>query len=243
MTVLLIVLLLLLPAWAVLLLGGFVFGKPDAPRLRRMPTWTRLASSLVLATAAWLWYALALAYPLPAAPWVLLLALGMTAGLLGDLFMAGRLGVAQPVLGGIAAFGLGHLAYIAALLGAGALAGLGAPGLRWGAWALWLVFGAAGWYVVVWRGQTHTAIHIAACGYVLLLASTAGVATGLALQSSLYVPVTFGAALFLLSDLLLAAELFNGMRFPLLGDLIWLTYGPAQALIVYGAAAALVLGR
>jgi hypothetical protein len=52
------------------------------------------------------------------------------------------------------------------------------------------------------------------------------------------VPLAIGAALFLLSDLILAGELFSGLKFPLIGDVIWLTYGPAQALIVYAAGAA-----
>jgi hypothetical protein len=241
MAPLLVLLLLLLVVWAILLLGGFMFGKPDADRTRRMPTWTRLGSSLALALAAWVWCALALTQAHAAAAlWLLLIALGMSLGLLGDLFMAGLIRAAQPVLGGIAAFGVGHLAYIAALLGIGQFLGLGAAGTRWGAWGVWLLGGLVGWYLVVWRGHPHTLIHRAALGYVLLLASTAGVATGLGLQASAFMPVAVGAALFLLSDLILAAELFNGLRFPLIGDLVWLTYGPAQVLIVFGTGFALL---
>ncbi|MBI5669683.1 MAG: hypothetical protein HZC41_16925 [Chloroflexi bacterium] len=36
-----------------------------------------------------------------------------------------------------------------------------------------------------------------------------------------------------MSDLILAGELFSGINFPLIGDVMWLTYGPAQMLIVY----------
>ena len=36
----------LLVLWAVLLFGGFVFGRPDA-RGRRMPRWARIALSLI----------------------------------------------------------------------------------------------------------------------------------------------------------------------------------------------------
>ena len=50
-----------------------------------------------------------------------------------------------------------------------------------------------------------------------------------------------GAALFLASDLILAAQLFNDLRFPLISDVVWLTYGPAQMLIVYSAGTALAL--
>jgi hypothetical protein len=99
----------------------------------------------------------------------------------------------------------------------------------------WLLVGLVGWYLVVFRGQEVTMLHWAALPYALLLASTAGFATGLALQSSHFVPLALGAALFLLSDLILAGELFSGLKFPLIGDVIWLTYGPGQALIVYAA--------
>ena len=235
MTPLLFALLLL---WGALLLGGFVFGRPDKAGTRRMPTWTRLGSSAVLAIAAWVWY-LGSSHQ-PAAIWLLLIAIGMTLGLLGDLCMAHLVPLSQPVLGGIAAFGLGHLAYIAALLGAGTLTGHIAAGPRWGAWGVWVLAGVVAWYFVMWRGKPHTIVHRASLGYVVLLASTAGVATGLAVQAVAFAPVALGAALFLLSDLILAAEQFNGVRFPLIGDLVWLTYGPAQALIVYGTALALV---
>ncbi len=40
-------------------------------------------------------------------------------------------------------------------------------------------------------------------------------------------PATFGGALFLASDLILAGQLFSALSFPLIGDVIWLTYGPA----------------
>lgn len=66
-----------------------------------------------------------------------------------------------------------------------------------------------------------------------LLASTSGFATGLALQRGEFIPVAVGAALFLLSDLLLAAQLFNDVRFYLIDDVVWLLYGPAQMLIVF----------
>jgi hypothetical protein len=92
------------------------------------------------------------------------------------------------------------------------------------------------------RGHAPTLLHWAALPYALLLASTAGFATGLALQDSTFLLLALGAALFLLSDLILAAQLFNHLQFPLIGDVIWLTYGPAQMLIVYTLGRALLLG-
>ena len=121
--------------------------------------------------------------------------------------------------------------------------GLGDP-RRWIALAVWLLIGLVGWYFVVYRGagatgEGVTIIHWIALPYALLLATTAGVATGLALADSGFLLLALGAALFLLSDLILAGDMFSGLSFPLIGDVIWLTYGPAQMLIVYSAATVL----
>jgi hypothetical protein len=221
--------------WAAFLFGGFVFGTADPDKTRRMPTWTRLASSLVLVVAAWVWLAV------NRNSYTLLIAIGMTLGFIGDLFMARLLPVKEPVLGGMAAFGLGHVAYIATFLLLGKQAGLDAAVARYGSWLVWLFVGAVGWYVVVFRGQKPTTLHYAALPYALLLASTAAFATALALQQPNFIPLVIGTALFLLSDLILAAQLFNHAYFPLIGDVIWLTYGPAQALIVYSVVTATAL--
>jgi uncharacterized membrane protein YhhN len=230
-------LLAALIAWAIFLFGGFLFGQRNAEGTARMPAWTRMASSFTLVVAAWLWFAFA--RETSVGGYALLIAVGMTLGFLGDLFLAPVFPITQPVLAGIATFGLGHVAYLVALLTFANAHGLYAPAPRWIALAVWLLIGAAGWYLVVFRGQKATALHWAALLYALLLASLAGVATGLALQSALFIPLAVGAALFLLSDLILAGELFAGLSFPLIGDVIWLTYGPAQALIVYSVASAL----
>ncbi|HEX2913584.1 MAG TPA: lysoplasmalogenase [Chloroflexia bacterium] len=216
----------LLAAWAGLLFGGFIFGRPDSENFRRMPGWTRLLSSLALVMAAWSWFIFLRETPLEL--YTLLIALGMTLGFAGDLFMA-----ANIVLGGIGSFGLGHVAYILAMLQYENDRALVATTPRFGAWSIWVAIGLAGWYLAVFRGQKSGVLHWAALPYATLLASTAGVATGLALQDGAFWSLAVGGALFLLSDLLIAANLFNGLRFRLLGDLIWLTYGPAQALIVF----------
>lgn len=228
----------LLVLWAALLFGGFLFGRPtDLQKTGRIPTWARIASSLVLVVASWSWYLFSITTP--AASFGLLLALGMTLGFLGDLFMAHLLPLSPPELGGMTSFGLGHVAYIGGILLFAGQQGLDAPGPRWGAWLMWLLFGAVGWYIVVFRRHIPTMLHYAALPYALLLASTAGFATGLALQAPGFGPLAIGAALFLISDLIIAAQLFNKLHFPLIRDAIWLTYGPAQALIVYAVAAAL----
>jgi len=230
-------LIALLVLWGVLLFGGFLFGHLDPERIRRMPAWTRMASSLALVIAAWSAYIFA--RETEAGSYALLIALGMSFGFIGDLLMARWLSLKNHVIGGIAAFGLGHIAYIAALVSYGNQAGLDARAPRWGALAVWLVAGVIGWYVVVLRNHKPTLLHRAALPYTLLLSSTAGFAAGLALQSSAFMPLALGAALFLLSDLILAARLFNNLRFYLIDDVVWLLYGPAQMLIVYSVGSAL----
>ncbi len=228
--------------WALLLFGGFLLGVPNAARTRRMPTWTRMLSSLTLVVAAWSWYGFTRTGA--AGSYALLIAIGMTFGFCGDVFMARLLPVPQHVLWGMGAFGLGHIAYIAAFLRLGDQLGLNAAGPRWGAWIVWLLIGLAGWYFAVYRGQHATVLHKAALPYALLLANTAGLATGLAVQNPAFAPLALGAGLFLASDLILAAHLFSGICFRLIDDVVWLAYGPAQALIVYSVGAAMgVLGQ
>ena len=209
-----------------------------------MPAWTRLLSSAVLVLAGWSWYAFA--RESAGAPFVLLIAAGMSLGFLGDLYMAQLLGGGDAyVLKGMSAFGLGHVAYIAGLLWFGNHYGLTAPGPRWGAWAAWLLLGSVAWYLVIYRPVRRLRpLHWAALPYTLLLSSTAGCAFGLALQAPYLVPLAAGAILFLLSDTILAAHLFNNVHFFLVDDVIWLTYGPGQMLIVYAAGNALrLVGR
>ena len=227
----------LLVFWAALLLGGFLFGASGADVKRRMPVWTRMGSSATLVLAAWSWFRFGRGSS--AVGFALLVAVGMTCGMAGDLFMAKVLPASNHTLAGIGAFALGHVAYIGACLSFATALGLDAGRALFGAWAAWLLVGLLGWYLVVFRGQRATFLHWAALPYSLLLASTAGFAAGLALQEPTFVLMAVGAGLFLVSDLILAGGLFAGRRFNLMDDVVWLTYGPAQMLIVYSIGSAL----
>ena len=212
--------------------GALLFGSTER-RQMAMATHLRLGSSLTLVVAAWSWYLVARATP-AVALFALLVALGMTLGFLGDLLLADALSIPQGFLAGMAAFALGHLAYITAILSQ-------TPQVQWAVEGFALLVGLAGWYLVVFRGGKDVMIlRWAALPYALLLATTAGLALGLAIQTSAFLPLAFGAALFLLSDLLVAGEQFGNVRFPHIGDAVWLTYGPAQMLIVYAVNSALV---
>lgn len=232
----------LLILWAIFLFGGFLFGKLNDDQTHRIPRWARMASSFTLVIAAWSWFAFADVFP---KSYSLLLAIGMTLGFIGDLFMAKLIPFKDYVLGGIGSFGLGHIAYIIAFINIGNERNLffGDENSRRNTLLVWWIIALVSWYFVVFRGQKPSLLHYAALPYGLLLATTAGLATGLATQESAFIPLAIGTALFLLSDFTLAAQLFNGLHFKMIGDVVWLTYGPAQMLIVYSVASVLALGN
>ncbi len=252
---------LFLILWAVFLFGGFIFGKLCDDRSRRMPAWTRMASSLMLVFTAWeLWWVVSTnqnaIYGDAAQTWLIigvndtftfLIAVGMTLGFIGDLFMAGWIGGEPNPMGGIGAFGLGHIAYITGMIHYAN--GFGLHGeARLYMWIVCALIGVIGWLIAVYIGAKRQKIHIgklhyAALIYALLLSSTLGVAAGLALFQTGFIVVAVGAALFLTSDLIIAARLFNKAHFMLIDDVVWLTYGPAQAMIVTGATFAFLFQR
>jgi uncharacterized membrane protein YhhN len=226
-------LLALLAIWAALLVGSVIAPWAALSKHSNQATRLRLASSAILVIAAWSWYLAARDTPHVAA-FALLVALGMTFGFLGDLLLAEILPLKHSFLAGIGAFAGGHIVYIAAILSV-------TPHVQSTLEGIALLIGLVGWYLVVLRGPDAGLLRWAALPYALLLATTAGLAAGLATQAGAFVPLAVGAALFLISDLLVAGERFGGMRFPHVRDAIWLTYGPAQMLIVYAVNSALVV--
>jgi uncharacterized membrane protein YhhN len=197
-----------------------------------MPRWTRLASSFVLVIAAWSIAFFSDEDGMSFRGWI---AVGMTLGFVGDLFMAQVFPLKQYVIGGMAAFGLGHIAYIGAFLGIVSSVSALPFVIMW-------IIAAVLWGFVVYqparRQQTVNVIHFIALPYALLLATTAGAAINAAQMLDEWQAIlpVIGALLFLVSDLILAAELFSGAKFRWINDVVWLTYGPAQMLIVYGSA-------
>lgn len=225
----------LLILWAALLFGGFIFNS-SIDETRRMPAWTRMGSSATLVVAALSWYAFA--RNTPAAGYALLVAVGMAFGFLGDLLLSGVLPGGSRFIAGLISFAIGHVFYITAMVRFAAAAGLTSAAPRWGSLVVWLLIAVVAWYWVVWRGAVVSGIapgivHWLALPYAILLATTTAVAMSLAIQDGRFIPLAIGATLFLLSDLILAGGRFSGLSFPLIGDVIWLTYGPAQMLIVY----------
>lgn len=197
-----------------------------------MPLWTRLLSSFMLVIAAWLWFATAQHSVLHR--YAAAIAIGMSLGFLGDIFMARILKLPRYLLWGMLTFGLGHLFYITAFWGMVEKFAFGFDPRAIGVTLFWLLLGLSGWYFAVIRKQEQVqGLHIAALAYALLLCTTAAAATLLALQAPVFLFSAIGAALFLLSDLILSVRLFRQTHFYLINDVVWLLYGPAQAMIVY----------
>lgn len=198
----------------------------------------RLGSSVVLVLAGCAWSQLL--RDTAVARYTRLVAWGITLGAMGDFFMADLMSfipLPSPVLGGMASFGLGHLCYIAACFHARQVTGLTSSRAMWRSIAVWQVISAVGWFLVVFLStQESTRILVwPALPYSQLLAGTAGVATGLAVQNGRFRVLAVGAALFLISDLVLAWGMFRG-TFPFRTEAVWSTYGGGQMMIVYAIA-------
>jgi hypothetical protein len=239
-----IVFILLWLAWSAFLAAAIVFGNiGDNGHASWFATAARMGSSVVLVVSGWL--AFGLWRNSTSGRFAACIALGMTLGAIGDFFNAGLLEfvpIGDPVLGGIAAFALGHVAYITGFVGLAWRDGLTNRRAMLRAILAWQVVGLVGWYFVAAQGSDARAVVGPALPYSLLLAGTAGVTSGLALQDRRFIWPAVGGALFLASDLILAFELFRG-PFTHQTECVWLTYGPGQMLIVFSTMIATAQSR
>ena len=197
--------------------------------------WIRHAGGVPSLAGSWLKtgsvVALALAGAMAGAPW--LIVAGLALGSLGD-FALSRVGQGW-FLAGMGAFGLGHLAYALAFAGAEP-ASWRLEGPLWQLAALGLLLVST----EAWLAPRTGALRWPVRGYVLVIG-----AMGLAALMLPPLPgagwLRFGAALFILSDLLLALQLFvlAGTAWTRgLARIVWPVYWGAQALILLGGAAA-----
>ncbi len=221
----------LLTLWAGLLALGLWGGKflPNALQVLS-GTWGRMGSSITLVILGLLAIQQA---PRPLKSYTKLIAAGMFLGTVGDFFNADlfKFITSQGTIGAIIAFGIGHLLYIAAIVGrlrANRPLNLQSTLI---AISVWQLIGLLSWYLIVYQGQKSRELVWPALGYCLLLAGTTGFATALAVRMSRTWLLALGASLFLLSDLLLAIGMFRG-SYPFRSEAVWLTYGPGQMLIV-----------
>ena len=181
---------------------------------------------------------LALAVVLAAAgggAWFWLVPLSLALGALGDLCLA--LKGERLFLAGVGAFGLGHLAYTGGfLLRSGALGFDGVSGAEGLALAVLLALLVS---TEVWLAPRTGGLRGPVRGYVALI-GLMGVAAVLLPDAPGQGVLRAGAALFILSDLMLAVEMFvardPGLRRGL-ALALWPAYWGGQALIAWGALA------
>lgn len=163
---------------------------------------------------------LALAGERAGAPAAVVAGLGL--GALGDFWLSR--GGDRAFLAGMGAFGAGHLAYAAAFVAAGAAM----PGHAWLA-----ALGVLGLWAMLWLAPRAGALVWPVRGYILVILAMAALAAGLADHGL----ARAGAAAFVLSDLILAVELFvlrDERRKRIAQRVLWPLYWGAQAAILWG---------
>lgn len=225
----------LLVCWIILLVGSLLIDFGGRTRRNRIPLTARMAMSVVLAVAALvLWRTETAGTTL--ADYGLLVFLGMTFGLVGDLVMAKVIPTPNRVIFGMLAFGVGHLCYIAAFIGLGqGIDQSFAVGLA-ASWLVYSLVSALLWYTLIRQPARGRALNVGTLVYALLLASMGAAAMALALQDVRLLPLALGGLLFIASDMFVGSELMRGTSFRSIGDVIWTTYTVAQFLIVYSTA-------
>lgn len=172
--------------------------------------------------------------------WFWLIPLGLAFGALGDLLLA--LGGVRRFLAGVAAFGLGHLAYVGGLLWRSGELGFDGLSLV----ETVVLGGLAGLLASteLWLAPRTGELRQPVRGYVVLI-GLMGVAAVLLPAHPGQGVLRLGAGLFVLSDLLLALQLFvvkdQGLRRGL-ALALWPAYWTGQALIAWGALGYAALG-
>lgn len=221
-----------------LLAGGLILGRPNEEQTGRLPRALRMLLSAILAVAALLgWQGGATGTPVQ---WyATFIFLGMAAGSIGDWIMAGLIPVPQRLIGGMAAFGLGHLSYIAALLNLTIRSERGSNCARTLAVAVMLSISAWGWNAHVSNPDRSKLINVCSLFYALLIGVMCALAIAVAVCDTHYVALAAGSLLFLTSDFVWGNWVIRGHFWKCVNDAIWATYVCGQLLIVYSVAAAL----
>lgn len=220
---------------------AYALGRPDPAATGRMIPWLQRSTSAMLALAAITLAALAPPASV-ARPYATLIAVGMSLSFIADLIMAAIIRVPNRVLGGMAVFGLAHLAYLAALLMLDRALALDArtPMLVWS--GAFLLVAVVFWRLAVDTPQAPGALRAGALGYLVLLATMTGAAWGVATRAPGLWMLAVGALLFFSSDAVLGNQIFRANNWRGVGDVVWATYIVGQAGIVCSAYPALLMG-
>ncbi|MBI5032396.1 MAG: lysoplasmalogenase [Chloroflexi bacterium] len=205
----------------------------DANATGRLPRIVRMLLSFSLVVAAFeIWFGGA--KQATYAQWV---AFGMLASFIGDLIMAKLIPLPNRLIGGMIAFGIAHVFYITAYVGAsvesldrwivGLVVGLG----------FYAVISIGGWFALIRNPQKDRATNIGALVYGMLVGTMAAFALGLAsaLGGGFWLTAV-GGLLFIVSDFIIGITDIRGIKIKNANDWIWLTYVAGQAGIIYAGA-------
>jgi len=215
--------------WVLAYVLGMVIGKARPDRWRRFSPVGKVVMMLsALAVALVGWTAITpRAADGAAIPWI---AAGLLLGLLGDVTLAGLLPFENPKVPGIAAFGLGHISYLVALIILASGSSV-PPLLPWGALAAAAAVEALAWWTFVRPSGASGSVRVGTLVYGMLLFGVTAFAGALWLQGAAPGVLPLGLVLFLASDLLWISEMIELWRFPYIGDVIWIIYSSGQLLI------------
>ena len=165
----------------------------------------------------------------------LLIGFGLVLGLIGDVLLAMRFEYPEKhdlyFLIGAISFALGHVLYIAAMLGVNGKAWL--PGLPF--WVgLLAIAGVSALRCKADAGK----MQIPGYGYIALVAGMGAIACGLAVKAPCAATVLFavGGVLFVISDTILSCHCFGTAKDPVYNRWVHYTYYAAQLLIAWSLA-------
>jgi uncharacterized membrane protein YhhN len=219
---------------------ALLLGRPNAEGTSRAIPWLQRSTSLMLAVAAWCFY-LAGAAQTPLAAFSLCIAIGMSVSFVADLIMAEIIRLPNRVIGGIVAFAVAHLAYIAAILLLAQALGQAPLATMLVCVAACVLGGAIYWRAAVDTPAAPAPLRWGSLGYLVVLGAMTGLAWGAAITWPGLWPLAAGALLFFISDAILGNQIFRDNNWPSVGDVVWITYILGQAGIVWANAAALGL--
>lgn len=208
----------------------------DAPELKnngRLPCPIRMLLSFSLVVVAFVIWASGAKYA-AYAQWV---AFGMLASFMGDLIMARLIPLPNRLIGGMIAFGIAHVLYIAAYVQTisaivqsfdSAIVGLLVGFVFYGAVSI------GSWQLLIRNPEKEPAINIGALVYGAWVGTMASFALALAVAAGgAFWLAALGGLSFVASDFTIGVTDIRGTKIKNANDWIWLTYVMAQMGIIY----------
>lgn len=236
MPILLLVILMLV--WVGAYVVGLIVRRPDRVGEEHLPLWAKLVMIATTLTLAGWWIARSFPFVIDAGIFIVL---GLLLGAVGDLILARVFSrIRQVEIASMIVFGIGHVCYILAALGARRWHGLSNL-------SVWIVMAAAaGLAVIAWRFLVYNpagprSLNVGSLWYGMLLLAAAAAIIQLWLETAMHLTFAIGIVLFAISDMLLAQYLIRKRDWPFLRDGVWLVYSAGQMLIAYSLGAILDL--